>query len=48
MAPVRPAHNVKDALLLMPMQHGSTLPQALTESAKAARMSFFCMNRHDI
>jgi hypothetical protein len=26
----------------MPSQHGNTLPQALTESARAARMSFYC------
>ena len=41
MAPVRTAHSIPD-VFLMPSQHGNTLPQALTESARAARMSFFC------
>lgn len=43
MAPVRLAHTIKDPTL-MGSQHGSTLPQPLTESARAARMSFFCMD----
>jgi hypothetical protein len=46
MAPVRTAYIIQD-VFLMPSQHGNTLPQALTESARAARMSFYCMNELD-
>jgi hypothetical protein len=43
MAPVRRrVQNKENNIADVHSQHGSTLPQALTESAKAARMSFFC------